>query len=57
MEPVHVKEVLSLLDRLHLFAIHIEGDGSLQHAVEGYHKHGWRHYYSFKETNIKKCFL
>ena len=35
MEPVHVKEVLSLLDRVHLFAIQNEEDGSLQHAIEG----------------------
>ena len=30
MEPVYVKEGLSLLDREHLFAIQNEGDGSLQ---------------------------
>ena len=35
MEPVHGKEALSLLDRVHLFAIQNEGDGSLQHAIEG----------------------
>ena len=35
MEPVHVKEALSLHDRVHLFAIQNEGDGSLQHAIEG----------------------
>ena len=35
MEPVHVKEALFLLDRVHLFAIQNEGDGSLQHAIEG----------------------
>ena len=35
MEPVHVKEVLSLLDRVHLFAIQNEGGRSLQHAIEG----------------------
>ena len=35
MEPVHVKEVLSLLDRVHLFIILNEGDLSLQRAVEG----------------------
>ena len=34
MEPVHVKEALSLLDRVHLFAIQNEIDGSLQHATE-----------------------
>ena len=34
MEPVHVKEVLFLLDRVHLFAIQNEGDRSLQHAIE-----------------------
>ena len=35
MEPVHVKEALSLLDRVHLFAIQNEGEESLQHAIEG----------------------
>ena len=35
MEPVHVKEALSFLDRVHLFVIQNEGDGSLQHAIEG----------------------
>ena len=35
MEPVHVKEALSLLDRVHLLAIQNEGDGRLQHAIEG----------------------
>ena len=35
MEPVHVKEASTLLDRVHLFAIQNEGDGSLQHATEG----------------------
>ena len=35
MEPVHIKEALSILDRVHLFAIQNEGDGSLQHATEG----------------------
>ena len=35
MESVHVKEALSLLDRVHLFAIQHEGDGSLQHVIEG----------------------
>ena len=34
MEPVHVKEVLFLLDRVHLFAIQNEGERSLQHAIE-----------------------
>ena len=34
MEPVHVKEALSLLDRVHLFAIQNKGDGSLEHAIE-----------------------
>ena len=34
MEPFHLKEELSLLDRVHLFAIQNEGDGSLQHATE-----------------------
>ena len=35
MEPVHVKEVLSLLDRVHFFTIQNDGDGGLQHATEG----------------------
>ena len=35
MEPLHVKEALSLLGRVHLFAIQNEGDGGLQHPIEG----------------------
>ena len=35
MEPVHVNEALFPLERVHLFAIQDEGDGSLQHAIEG----------------------
>ena len=35
MEAVHVKEALPLLDRVHLFAIQNEGDGSLQHTIKG----------------------
>ena len=35
MEPIYVKEALSHLDSVHLFAIQNEGDGSLQHAIEG----------------------
>ena len=35
MGPVHVKEALFLLDRVNLFAIQNQGDGSLQHATEG----------------------
>ena len=35
MEPVHIKEVLLLLDKGHLSSIQNEGDGSLQHAIEG----------------------
>ena len=35
MDTVHIKETLSILDRLHVFAIQNEGDGSLQHAIEG----------------------
>ena len=35
MEPVHVKEALSLPDRVHLFAFQNKGDESLQHAIEG----------------------
>ena len=34
METVHVKGALSLLDRVHLFAIQNQGDGSLQHLIE-----------------------
>ena len=34
MEPVHAKEILSLLDRVHLFAIHSKEDGRLQSAIE-----------------------
>ena len=35
MEPVHVKKAVSLLDRVHLFAIQNEGDGRSQHVTEG----------------------
>ena len=35
MEPVHVKEALSLLDIFYLFTIQNERHGSLQHAIEG----------------------
>ena len=35
MESVHIKKALSLLDRVHVSAIQNEGDGSLQHAIEG----------------------
>ena len=35
MEPVHVKEALSLLDRIYLFGIQGKRDGSLQYAMEG----------------------
>ena len=35
MEPVHVKEALSLFDRVHLFAIQKKIDESLQHPIEG----------------------
>ena len=34
MEAFHVKEAY-FLNRVHLFAIQNEGDGSLQHATEG----------------------
>ena len=34
MEPVQVKESLSLFEIVHLFAIQNDGDGSLQHAIE-----------------------
>ena len=34
MEPVHVKEALSLLDRVHLFGVQNKGDRSLQYAME-----------------------
>ena len=32
MEPVHVKEALSLLDKVHPFAIQNKGDEKLQYA-------------------------
>ena len=35
MKPVHVKEALFLLDRVHLFGIQNQGDGYLQYAMEG----------------------
>ena len=35
MEPVYVKKALSLFDRVHFFAIQNEGDGGLQHTIEG----------------------
>ena len=35
MKPVHVKEALFLLDRVHLFTIQNEGDGRSQHAIVG----------------------
>ena len=40
MERVHLKKTY-LLDRVHLFTIQNEGDGSLEHAIQGiiYHKH------------------
>ena len=34
MKPVHVKEALSHLDRVHIFALQNEGDRSSQHAIE-----------------------
>ena len=34
MKPVHAKEALSLLDRVHLFAFHNIRDGRLQHVIE-----------------------
>ena len=34
MKPVHVKEALSHLDRVHIFALQNEGDRSIQHAIE-----------------------
>ena len=36
MAPAHVKEALSLLGRVHLFAIRNEGDGILQHEIEAF---------------------
>ena len=36
MAPAHVKEALSLLGRVHLFAIRNEGDEILQHEIEGF---------------------
>ena len=35
MERDHLKKTLYLLDRVHLFIIQNEGDGSLEHAVQG----------------------
>ena len=35
MELVHLKEALSFLYRVHLFSIQNEGNGSLQHVIEG----------------------
>ena len=35
MEPVHVKETFSLLDRVNIFATQNKGDGSLQHVIKG----------------------
>ena len=35
MEPIHLKEALSHLDRAHLFVFQNEEDGSLQLAIEG----------------------
>ena len=35
MKPAHVKEALSLIDRVHLFGIRNEGDWSFQYAVKG----------------------
>ena len=34
-EPAHVKEALSLFDRVHLSTIQNEWDRSLQHVTEG----------------------
>ena len=34
MEPIHVKEALSFLDRVNLFAIQNERDANLQYAIE-----------------------
>ena len=34
MEPIHVKEALSFLYRVNLFAIQNERDASLQYAIE-----------------------
>ena len=35
MEPVYVKKALYLFDRVHFYAIQNEGDGDLQHTIEG----------------------
>ena len=35
MEPVYVKEALSLLDRVQLLAVQNEEDGNVQQAIEG----------------------
>ena len=63
MEPVYIKEVLLLLDRGHLSSIQNEGDGSLQHAIEGIITMVEALLYVQKKTNINfnffiaKCFL
>ena len=57
MEPFHVKEALSLLDRVHLFTIQNEGHGSLQYAIEGIiNMVEGITIHSKKETFIVKCF-
>ena len=35
MKPVHGKGALSLLEKVHIFALQNEGDGSLQLGIEG----------------------
>ena len=60
MEPAHVKEALSLFERVHLSTIQNEGDRSLQHVTEGIiNMVEGNTIYSKKQTFffIVKCFL
>ena len=58
MEPLHIEEALSLLDRVHLFAFQNEEYGCLQHAIEGIINTAEAiTYHSFKETNINFFFF
>ena len=54
MEPAHIKEALSLLDRVYLFTIQTNRD-KLTACNWRYYKQGWRHYYSFKEFFSSIC--
>ena len=58
MEPLHVKEALSLLDRVHLFAIQNKRVGSLQHTIEGIiNMVEGITIRSKKQTSILSCFI